>query len=109
VLQRLHDHADAPQSGDVFPKDAGCQKVRSVRLAFEHARGAASISDLRLHDLRHTFASMALNEGVSLEVVRKMLGHSSQSMTERYAHLADSSVRDAAARVDGRVDRATGG
>ena len=58
-------------------------------------RDLARLHDVRLHDLRHSAASDALMAGVSLEVVAKILGHSSTRMTARYAHLSDRVLRDA--------------
>jgi integrase len=51
---------------------------------------------LRLHDLRHSFASWLVSDGVSLKRVGKLLGQSQEATTRRYAHLEDRSVRDAA-------------
>ena len=51
---------------------------------------------LRLHDLRHQYASFLVNSGRSLYEVQKILGHSSHSVTERYAHLSSKSLMDAA-------------
>lgn len=55
--------------------------------AWYEARDKAKLSDVRLHDLRHTFASLLINKGVSLYEVQTLLGHSSPQMTQRYAHL----------------------
>jgi integrase len=62
-------------------------------------RAAAGIDDCRYHDLRHTFASVAVGQGLSLQVVGKLLGHSKAQTTERYAHLADAPLREATAKV----------
>lgn len=59
---------------------------------------------LRLHDLRHAFASMALSAGVDLKTVSSALGHSAISTTaDIYAHVTDSLMRDAARRIDGAL------
>jgi len=50
---------------------------------------------VRLHDLRHSFASFLINSGHSLYEVQKLLGHHSISVTERYAHLADETLKNA--------------
>ena len=59
------------------------------------ARAGLSKADVRIHDLRHTFASFGVNNGQSLSVVGKLLGHSKIMTTQRYAHLADDPIRQA--------------
>lgn len=56
-------------------------------------RERAGIGDVRIHDLRHSFASIAINAGASLAMVGKLLGHSQPQTTARYAHLADDPLR----------------
>ena len=62
-------------------------KVKSVRKAFSTACKRAGIADFHVHDLRHTFASWLVMNGIALFEVSKLLRHSSIQMTERYAHL----------------------
>lgn len=62
-------------------------------------RRAADLPDVRLHDLRHTFASVAVNAGQSLPLIGKLLGHKDVKTTAQYAHLADHPVRVAADRT----------
>lgn len=59
----------------------------------------AGIEGLRVHDLRHSFASYALSGGQTLGVVGQLLGHRSTQTTARYAHLVDDAARAAVARV----------
>ena len=59
-------------------------------------RRRAGLADVRLHDLRHSFASFLVNQGVSLYVVQNLLGHTQARMTQRYAHLAPQTLLDAA-------------
>jgi site-specific recombinase XerD len=61
------------------------------------------LEDVRLHDLRHSFASFLVNEGVSLYVVQALLGHANARTTQRYAHLASDTLTDATEIVDGIV------
>jgi integrase len=63
------------------------------------ARVRVGMAHVRMHDLRHTFASLLINAGCSLFVVQKALGHHSPRMTMRYAHLADKELQDAAKKV----------
>ncbi len=69
-----------------------------LRLWYE-ARKRADLEDVRLHDLRHTFASHAVMQGVPLPVVARLLGHRDVRMTLRYAHVADREVEAAAERI----------
>jgi len=62
----------------------------------------AGISDFRIHDLRHTFASWLVTEGVPLLEVSRLLGHSTIKMTERYAHLEQDSLESAVSLLDYR-------
>ena len=55
-------------------------------------REAAGLNDVRIHDLRHTYASLLVNKGVSLYEVQQLLGHSSPQMTQRYAHFANKTL-----------------
>ncbi|MYE60328.1 MAG: tyrosine-type recombinase/integrase [Alphaproteobacteria bacterium] len=58
-------------------------------------RDEADIADVRLHDFRHSYASMALLSGESIRAVGRLLGHEKPSTTLKYAHLSDASVREA--------------
>ena len=62
-------------------------------------RKRAGLDDVRIHDLRHSFASRALALGEDLTMIGKLLGHSKIQTTARYAHLAREGVAEAAGRV----------
>ena len=62
-------------------------------------RSRAGLEDVRLHDLRHSYASRALALGESLPVIARLLGHAQIQTTARYAHLTRDSVKEAAARI----------
>ncbi|MEM1132749.1 MAG: tyrosine-type recombinase/integrase [Pseudomonadota bacterium] len=62
-------------------------------------RGMADLEDVRLHDLRHTFASVGAGMGLSLHMLGRLLGHTQAATTRRYAHLAQDPVRSAADAV----------
>ena len=66
---------------------------------WRRVRREAGIEDVRLHDLRHNYASWAVMNGVPVPVVSRLLGHSSARMTLRYVHLCDRDVREAAERI----------
>jgi integrase len=63
----------------------------------------AQITALRVHDLRHSFASYMLDEGESLKAVGEILGHASSQTTDRYAHLLDDGARRAVSKVSARL------
>ena len=67
--------------------------------AWQTVRARAGLSDVRLHDLRHSYASRALALGESLPMIGKLLGHAQVETTARYAHLSRESVRETAERV----------
>lgn len=67
-----------------------------IHKVWDRLRKKAGMPHLRLHDLRHQYASFLVNSGRSLYEVQKILGHSSHSVTERYAHLSSKSLMDAA-------------
>ncbi len=73
--------------------------LRDVDGAWRTVRARAGLGDVRLHDLRHSYASRALALGESLPMIGRLLGHARMETTARYAHLARDSVRDAATRV----------
>jgi integrase len=71
--------------------------------AFSSVCAKANLSGLRIHDLRHSFASFAVADGASLFLIGKLLGHASARTTERYAHLSGDPLQDAAAMVGRRI------
>ena len=66
-------------------------------------RERVGLEDIRIHDLRHTHASMAAGMGLSLPMIGRLLGHTQAATTHRYAHLAADPVREAADRVAGSL------
>ena len=91
-----------PRNGSpfVFPSLRDPSKPRSAELSlWRKVRKQAAIPGVRLHDLRHTFASHAVRCGTPLPVVSRLLGHSRARMTLRYAHVSDRDTEAAAERV----------
>jgi len=89
--------ADSPY---VFPSLADGSKPRSSELSlWRKVRREARIRDVRLHDLRHTFASHAAMRRVPLPVVSRLLGHSRDRMVLRYVHVGDREAEKAAERI----------
>lgn len=88
------------ESAYVFPSRQNPAGSRSPELSlWRKIRKQARLEDVRLHDLRHTFASYAVMRGVSLPVVSRLLGHSNTRMTLRYAHVSDRETEAAAERI----------
>jgi integrase len=80
-----------------------------VEEPWRRIRKAAGLEDVHLHDLRHSFASVAAAGGMGLPIIGKMLGHTQASTTQRYAHLASDPVAAAAATVAERIRAAMQG
>lgn len=81
----------------------------NLQKPWRRIRGAADLDDVRLHDLRHSFASIAAASGASLLLIGKLLGHSSVLTTERYAHLVADPVRDVNQKVGAAIGKAIRG
>jgi integrase len=75
----------------------------NLQTPWQAIRGAAELDDVRLHDLRHAFASVAVSSGMGLPIIGKILGHTQAATTARYAHLASDPVKAAAAAVAGKI------
>jgi integrase len=80
----------------------------NLQKPWRRIRAAAKLGNARIHDLRHSFASLAAGAGMSLPLIGKLLGHSQAATTERYAHLAADLVRAAANEVGGLITAAMG-
>lgn len=104
----LNDLASQHFSPWVFPGRDGTKPFNNPRKAFCRILAAANVGHLRIHDLRHSFASLAVSAGASLYEVQALLGHSSAQMTQRYAHLTDNGLRRASQAVADAVDAALG-
>tara|TARA_R110002072_G_scaffold70478_11_gene170115 strand:+ start:188 stop:1363 length:1176 start_codon:yes stop_codon:yes gene_type:complete len=91
----------------VFPSD---RKQGSHRTCFKYAwhriRSSVGIEDVRIHDLRHSYASIAVNAGASLEAIGATLGHKDIRTTLRYAHLKDQTLRGVVGAVSASVLKA---
>ena len=102
--------AGLPRKGRyVFPNKAGTGPMTDLGLRWTKLRDLAGLHDVRIHDCRHTYASHAVMSGLDLYTVGRLLGHADVASTERYAHLADEHVREAAGRISGIVNDAMTG
>ena len=77
----------------LFPGDIPGQPVKEIRRFWIRVQREADLQDVRIHDLRHTFASLLVSGGASLEMIGKLLGHTQMQTTQRYAHLLDAPLR----------------
>ena len=78
----------------------GGRPLSTIHRVWTRLRKDAGLPHLRLHDLRHNYASMLINSGRTLYEVQNILGHSDPSVTQRYAHLSTKSLQDAADSAD---------
>lgn len=94
---------DRRATGLVFPSVRDVNKPTKLSMYWPEIRNRAALPDVRLHDLRHSFASTAIGDNISLMVIGKLLGHALAETTSRYAHLSDEVIADAAERVSGSI------
>ena len=87
----------------IFPAPTTGRPSPSLWFPWKRIRDRAGLSDVRLHDLRHSFASFLVNEGISLYVVQGLLGHANARTTQRYAHLQADTLSRATDVVDAIV------
>ena len=93
----------------VFPGSRPGTHMAEPRRVFEKVKEMARIDKaLRCHDLRHTFASIAVQGGASLYEVQKLLGHSTSAMTQRYSHLTNDGLRAVTNGVGSQIASAGG-
>lgn len=102
ILEMLPRQSDNPF---VFQGSVEGKPAVDIEKPWRKLRAKAGLEDVRIHDLRHTYASKALASGMSLYMVGQLLGHTQYQTTMRYAHLADAPVRDAANAVATSVQR----
>jgi integrase len=84
----------------LFPAEAGGKPIVALWHVWHYVRDRAALgADARLYDLRHSFASIGAGGGLSLLIIGRLLGHTQARTTQRYAHLADDPLREAAERI----------
>ena len=99
----------SPDCPFLFPARPPTRPINKLAYQWDRIRNEAGLPGLRIHDLRHSWASVAAMNGVDMVTVAKLLGHALVETTERYTHLSDQSVADAADRVTGRIHAALAG
>jgi integrase len=98
VLRDMHENR-VENSIYVFAGARPGKPIWSLKNVWPSVCRRAGLEGVRVHDLRHSFASLAVGQGESLFLTSKLLGHSTPTMTNRYAHLADDPVRAASQRI----------
>ena len=99
VKRVLEEVPRSPDNPWVFPGGNGKGRLGSLSYYWEAVRERAGLDDVRIHDLRHSYASRALALGESLSAIGRLLGHRHVVSTARYAHLMREAEKAAAARV----------
>jgi integrase len=98
LIDRLR--AARSRSPWVFPGYVPGEHLASIEHVWKHVRKYAGLgADARAYDLRHTFASVGAGGGLSLPIIGRLLGHTQPRTTQRYAHLADDPLREAAKKI----------
>jgi integrase len=92
----------------IFPSPITGRPSASIYFPWNRIRKRAGLADVRLHDLRHSFASYLVNAKKDLYVVQKLLGHAHARSTQRYAHLTTDTLAEATEVVARAVDGTTG-
>jgi integrase len=97
---------------DISPKRqrrVGAGHFVGIERVWQRVRVKAMLDNVRLHDLRHTFASWSVMDGVPLYVTGQLLGHKNASTTERYSHVANDPIQAAADKVSAKLAAALAG
>jgi integrase len=105
ALKLIHRLRKERKGKPVFPGDVDGQPLQTLFHVWAHVRKHAQLQKdekgrgARPYDLRHTFASVAVGGGFNLPIIGKLLGHTQVRTTQRYAHIADDPLREAANKV----------
>lgn len=98
---------DAGDGRYVIPSRRNAQSLVNLQKPWRRLRTMADLENVRIHDLRHTFASVGAGMGMSLHMLGRLLGHTQAATTSRYAHLAQDPVRTAADAIGAELLRMT--
>lgn len=94
LMERIH--STSTSRNYVFANPSTRKPYRDLRRFWAAVTTSAKLEDYRIHDNRHTHASHLVSSGMSLAIVGRLLGHTNPLTTQRYAHLADDPLREAA-------------
>lgn len=104
ALQLLSElRANAGPSPYIFPGRVPDEPLKEIKNFWARLCKQAGITDCRIHDLRHTYASILASAGLSLPIIGALLGHTQPNTTARYSHLFDDPLREATERVGALV------
>lgn len=107
ALEVLEKVMPAEKTGWVFLNPHTETHIKNVQNAWRSIRTTAGLPFLRIHDLRHSFASLMVNSGRTLYEVQHLLGHSTPQVTTRYAHLSTSTLKNASEAASDKIRAAT--
>jgi len=106
ALRVLESRSRQPGSGFVFPSDRSEGYFVGTPRVWSQLRDRVGLPDVRLHDLRHSFASIGVVGGTPLMIVGALLGHTDHMTTQRYAHLSLDPIAAAAEDIGRQIDKA---
>jgi integrase len=105
ILDKMKRAAGDDDAGFLFPGRKSGDHQHDLKQEWKGLCREAKLSGVRIHDLRHTYASHLISDGVPLAVIGKLLGHTQSQTTERYAHVANEVQRDATNRFGKMIAR----
>jgi integrase len=106
ALQVISELTPLEGSDFVFPAVRGVSYFQGTSKIWKQIKKRAGFENVRLHDLRHSFGSIAVSGGASLPMIGALLGHKSTATTQRYAHLQDDPLKTANERVSDSISSA---
>lgn len=106
ALEMLRRQPRLTGSSYVFPASKSDGYYEGTPKVWRIVRAAVGLIDIRIHDLRHSFASIAVSRGSSLPIIGALLGHKNAATTQRLAHLHDDPVRSANGAVGSFIQSA---
>jgi integrase len=109
ALKLLQEMKENASSDFLFPGETPDQPMGDLKKFWRNVCRAADLAGVRLHDLRHSHASILASAGISLPMIGALLGHTQVTTTKRYSHLFDDPLRAAADRVGNLFDAVSNG
>jgi integrase len=103
ALQVLSEQKQIDGTPYVFPAHRGDGVYEGTPKVWKRVKEISGLNDVRMHDLRHSFASVAVSGGASLPIIGALLGHKDSATTQRYAHLSDDPLRAATEAIGRRI------